>query len=263
MKPKVTKTLVAGAVMAVFGLASTCASAVTFPDFDFDPTGAALSFTADKITGNYVEVITFDGLGNFNLSLKWQAGQFVADDGTNPVFGTGLNTDYALYALFQGKGTVSLGSPVSFMLSNAPGDSSLQFYYDDNPDTTFTAPATGNLPWTANNTGDDFLLGSGVAIFGAGTLNPTCPGGINCGSFGQTTSLALTAAGKQVFTAPVPFFNVTFESGQFNNFAVTGTQTINGSLDVVFGSIPEPSTVALLGVGLVGFGLRLGKRKES
>jgi hypothetical protein len=215
------------------------------------------------MTGNYAEVITFDGLGNFAVSIKWQAGQFVADDGVNALPGvtTGLGNTYGVYALFKGTGTVA-GGPTDFSFALNPGGT-LDLYLDRFAGiTTFTQPATGNLAWTTANDGDDSLLGSGNALYGSGNLNTGCSGGINCGSFGQTTNFSLTATGSQFFILPVPFYNLTFESGQFNNFTPVGTQVINGSLDAVF-AVPEPGTLALLGLSLVGIGALRRNRKEA
>ncbi len=84
------KTLVAAAVAGLLGLASSGAVAQTavFPDFRINEASIAgalpNTFTGDKITGNYVEVITFAGApaaGTFDVSLRFNAGQFVANDG--------------------------------------------------------------------------------------------------------------------------------------------------------------------------------------
>ncbi|MEO7558964.1 MAG: flocculation-associated PEP-CTERM protein PepA, partial [Nitrosospira sp.] len=269
--PKLNKILLATAVAAAFGVASTSAMAVVFPDFNVAegsvPGSGVNNFTADKITGNYVQVISFDGAGNFAVSLRWNAGQFVADDGTNAL-GTQLNsfgTDgYGLYALYTATGTFVTAGGVSTFTTNA-GSGNLSVYIDPNNDTTFTAPADGTTPWTTGMTGDpDFLIGTGTPSAGQGTLNPnlsTCDPGINCGSFGTTSSFALTAAGSAFFTSPVPFYNVTFQSGQLNNFDVTGTQTINGSLDAIFSTVPEPGSLALLGIGLLGLGMSNYRRR--
>lgn len=272
---KMNKTLIAAALTAALGVASTNVMAAAFPDFTVAegsvPGSAANTFVADKITGNYVEVFSVTGANTFSVSLKWNAGQFVANDGTTPVttqlgsFGSG---GYGLYALYQGNGTFSttLGATT---FSFVPGGS-LNVWIDPNQDTTFTAPANGTLAWTTGNTGDpDYLIATGTPKSGLGTLDPslsTCGGsggGINCGSFGTTTSFALTTLGKTYFTLPNPFYNLSFQSGQLNNFAVAGTQTINGSLDVIFGNaVPEPTSIALLGIALLGMGFS-GRRRSA
>jgi hypothetical protein len=73
-------------------VASMGASAAVFNDFTIDRDSDPINTTndqrtADKITGNYVEVVTFDGAGNFATSILWEAGQFVANDGATPVIG--------------------------------------------------------------------------------------------------------------------------------------------------------------------------------
>ncbi len=257
------KQFVFTAVAAASLMAAGAASAVVFEDFNVGSTYTGKPvFTADKITGNYVEVITF-GAGTFDLTLRWNAGQFVANDGVDflpagGANGTNLGNTYGLYALFRGTGTFVAGPTTTFSLN--PGGS-LGVYLDGGLDTVFTTPAAGNQPWGVAPGTVDTLLATGAGVEGSGTLNTTCSGGINCGSFGQTTSFNLTAAGSNFFVSPIPFYDLSFQSGQFNNFATVGTQTINGSLDVVFNRTPEPTSIALVGLALAGLGFASRRTK--
>ena len=263
-----TKTFLAAAVTAAVGFASNSAVAVVFPDFTVDATGygAPATFVADKITGNYAEWISVNTTGGFDVSILWNAGQFVANDGATALpaggpSGTGLGNTYGMYALFQGSGVLnSFGSTTNFTLT--PGGS-LALYLDPNLNTGFVDPVAvqGQNPWTTTNSGDDLLIASGAGLSGSGTLNTSC-GGINCGSFGQATSFNLqNPNGTSFFILPVPFYDVSFQSGQFNNFSPVGTQKINGSMDAVF--VPEPESLALLGIGLLGLAMTRRNRKQA
>jgi len=259
--------------------AVTSAHAVTFNDFRVDPTLTGTTtippaFDADKIVGGYNEVITFTGLNTFSVTLKWEAGQFWSNDGANQVspLTTGLGTQYGLYAILIGSGTFSqAGTVTTFNMTSG----NVEMWYDDiNADplrlTGLTLPGAGGGAVTKSQSADDILLATGSVVApstgkldislntcdtnGNGTIDPG--EGINCGSFGQSTTIDLTSGGAQgnkFFVLPSPFYQLSFQSGQLNNFTIGGTQTINGSLDIVFTNpIPEPATLTLVGLSLLG-----------
>lgn len=289
MKAQVSKGILMVALTAAIGLISTNAMAVALNPFQVTessiqdgntPANPALlgSNYAGKITGGYQERADFTPktatTGDVNFSLLWNAGQFCTTAGACPMasyLGNIGSTGYEMYALVTGTANYSTNLGTGKTTFNIHSGGSLQLFIDAASDTTFTDPGIGGAAsaWGTANTADDYLIAQGANVGGLGVLDPslaTClSGGLNCGSFGENTTFALTAAGKQYFTFPVPFYNLAFTSGQFNSFdpyAASGSQAINGSLDATFG-VPEPENVALMGIGLLAMAGMLRKNRKQ
>lgn len=272
----ISKTLMAAAVTTACIFGATNASAATFEQFSIDPLGNHANFVADKIIGNYTESINFIdnpgstpavGAGTFTANLRFDASSFV-DTGNlvKPQYDatrTGLTTDYNIYGLYTATGNFSRNNgAATFTLAKG----SLDVFIDPEKNTSIGVSASG-----FSITGNEFdtKLANGAALKGKGmltgptdTCGPGAGGGIFCGFVSSTTEFNLTPEGKLFFVAPTPFYQLSFQSGQLDNFPAFGNPTLTGSLDITFDKVPEPASVALLGLGLVGLGLSR-RRKQS
>ncbi len=260
MKPsKFAKSLVAAAAAVFAGLASATS---VYPDFTVSTAalgggGKLGTFSANDISGQYHEQLTFTSDSTFIVTLDFVAQGFNHDD-TDPALSkslnagqTGLGANYGLLAILNGSGTYStVGGVTTFSLT--PGGA-LTLSYDDGANATFNAPAAPGGAYTIAANGDTITtLATGIAQVGSGAVSCSAPN--LCGAFGQQTSFALTAAGSSFFVAPNPFYSLSLQSGQFEGFPIVAgtTVTSSGSLNAVF-AVPEPAPVMMMGVALLGF----------
>jgi len=97
--------------------------------------------------------------------------------------------------------------------------------------------------------GDDQVLANASLIFGQGTLNTQVAAE---GFFSLLFNDSLTTLGRNYFIFPNPFYMQAKLNGVFDPFTpVGGSQIIHGSGNLFF-QTPEPATLTLLGLGLLG-----------
>ncbi len=274
MKQFGNKTLLAAAMTAAMTLASASANAAFLPFTvnEGSVTGTpANTFVAGKVIGNYVEDVTLNANGTFTTQILFNASTFGDVNGSTvplsylssaitPAAGT---SNYGLYGIVSASGTYTK-TATGTVFTFTPGGT-LSLTIDPTNNTTF-----GTTTGVTGGAADDFTIATGNVTGGDGTLANGCVASatINCGSFGTNTSLALTPQGSLFFTAPRPFYSLSLESGQFDfiDVNVFGTQRTTGSLDATFAgapnNVPEPESIALFGIGLLGLGVGMRRCKQ-
>lgn len=256
------------------------ASAFALPQFQVDPDSNPLTlnnFYATEINGGSSERLTINpggpGVGSLSTSFGYLSFSGFSNTGPlgplGPVAGidSGLGVTHGLYLTFDLVATLATGTvgTVGSTYNILPGDLNFTVWKDVgfvNPltRTTFT-PATLGAEAGYAQFADDIMLGSGTSLVGLAGINALGGAFLN-----SSTTYANTAAGDAYFVDPVPFYTLAFNA--FNNtgpgVSINATHVaINAAGVVDFNQVPEPATLALLGMGLIGMGVSLRKRKVA